>query len=144
MRMRHLSYKHEFWRCFYIWAANQHIACPLAIQSVSIISHLRQKLLTVCFLLYLHLLDNFVMSHFLHGFLYNSGSTIRPPPRLSSKLPPVLLSKSHPIARGHSLGLPRMWQHHAISKVPHLTAPPQECHWKLHTCTTTTAKTMYT
>lgn len=50
--------------------------------------------------------------------------TAGPPPRLSSRLPPVLLSESHLTARGHSLGPPRMWQHHAISKVPHLTAPP--------------------
>lgn len=35
-----------------------------------------------------------------------------------------------------------MWQHHAISKVPHLSAtfrPLQVCCRKLHTCTTVTA-----
>lgn len=63
------------------------------------------------------------MSHLLHGSLYNNGLPNRPPPCLPSQLPPVLLSKSHLSARGHSLGLPRMWQHHTISKVPHLTAP---------------------
>lgn len=59
----------------------------------------------------------------LYGFLDNGASSDGPPPRLSSQLPPVLLSKSHLSARGHSLGPPRMWQHHAISKVKHLTAP---------------------
>lgn len=84
------------------------------------------------------------MSHPSYGFLYNSRPANRPPPRLSSQLPPMLLSKSHLTARGHSLGLPRMWQHHAISKVPHLTAPPQACGAKLQTRTTATAKTVHT
>lgn len=57
--------------------------------------------------------------------------TAGPPPRLSSRLPPVLLSESHLTARGHSLGPPRMWQHHAISKVPHLTAPPSPTSMRL-------------
>lgn len=44
--------------------------------------------------------------------------------QLLSELAAMLLSKSHPTAREHRLAPSRMWQHCAISRVPHVTAPP--------------------
>lgn len=95
-----------------------------------------------------HIVDKFVMS--LISYIdptFPSSKPLRPSQAFALPLAAVLLSKSHPTARGHSLGPSRMWQHCVISRVPHVTAPPtstQKYHGKLHTCTTTTAKPVCT
>ena len=118
---------------------------PRTARSGSNAVHRRLKLLTVS--VFLRISTSWITSSCLLSCM-DFSLTAGPPPRLSSRLPPVLLSESHLTARGHSLGPPRMWQHHAISKVPHLTAPPpppqQACGWKLHTCITATAETVHT
>ena len=94
---------------------------PRTARSGSNAVHRRLKLLAVS--VFLRISTSWITSSCLLSCM-DFSLTAGPPPRLSSRLPPVLLSESHLTARGHSLGPPRMWQHHAISKVPHLTAPP--------------------
>lgn len=103
------------------WSYNQHLTHKLPtghpVEGPSLLCQTASSLV--------HALDNFVMSPISYIDPPPAPPPPPPPPQppeaessppsiSSPSRAPVLLSKSHPTARGHSLGPLRMWQHRAI------------------------------